>query len=153
MEVIVGIKPAPGDHESNFKKKGSITFGFNTMGTIWLHYSMKMRYKIFILGSDLFWQMQIILIQGLKFRMFGEETFTLQCVFIEFVIPNLSLICFCVSKVFKTSIWNTVFDYKEIMCAWNSQRLLCSKKMWLNQSIKAFWYIIVLFDTDLVRTM
>ena len=33
MEVIIGIKPAPGDHKSNFKKVGSIPFGFNTMGT------------------------------------------------------------------------------------------------------------------------
>ena len=28
------MKPAPGDHESNFKKVGSIPFGFNTMGTL-----------------------------------------------------------------------------------------------------------------------
>ena len=34
LEVIIGIKPAPGDHESNFKKVGSIPFGFNTMGTV-----------------------------------------------------------------------------------------------------------------------
>ena len=34
MEVIIGIKPAPGDHESNFKKVGLIPFGLNTMGTI-----------------------------------------------------------------------------------------------------------------------
>ena len=33
MEAIIGIKPAPGDHESNFKKVGSIPFGFNAMGT------------------------------------------------------------------------------------------------------------------------
>ena len=26
MEVIIEIKPAPGDHESNFKKVGSITW-------------------------------------------------------------------------------------------------------------------------------
>ena len=34
MEVIIGIKPDPGDHESNFKKVGSIPFGFTTMGTL-----------------------------------------------------------------------------------------------------------------------
>ena len=34
LEVIIGIKPAPGDHESNSKKVGSIQFGFNTMGTL-----------------------------------------------------------------------------------------------------------------------
>ena len=33
MEFIIGIKPAPGDHESNFKKVGSIPFWFITMGT------------------------------------------------------------------------------------------------------------------------
>ena len=33
MEVIIGIKPAPDYHESNFKKAGSISSGFNTMGT------------------------------------------------------------------------------------------------------------------------
>ena len=31
--VILGIKPASGDHESSFKKVGSILCGFNTMGT------------------------------------------------------------------------------------------------------------------------
>ena len=39
FEVIIGIKPVPGDHESNFKKVGSIPCGFNTKGTdisIWL---------------------------------------------------------------------------------------------------------------------
>ena len=30
MEVMIGIKPSPGDHESNFKKVGSIQCGFNT---------------------------------------------------------------------------------------------------------------------------
>ena len=34
LEVIIVIKPDPGDHESHFKKVGSIPFGFNTMGTI-----------------------------------------------------------------------------------------------------------------------
>ena len=34
MEVIIGMKPAPDDHKYNFKKVGSIPFGFNTMGTI-----------------------------------------------------------------------------------------------------------------------
>ena len=37
MEVIIGIKPTPGDHESNFKKVGSIPFWFKTMGTkMWI---------------------------------------------------------------------------------------------------------------------
>ena len=34
MEVIIGIKPAPGNHESNFKKVSSVPFGFNNMGTV-----------------------------------------------------------------------------------------------------------------------
>ena len=34
MEFKIGIKPARGDHESNFKKVGSIPFGFNTMETL-----------------------------------------------------------------------------------------------------------------------
>ena len=33
FEIIIGIKPAPGDNKSNFKKVGSIPCGFNTMGT------------------------------------------------------------------------------------------------------------------------
>ena len=44
MEVIIGIKPAPGDHKSNFKKVGSIPFGFNTMGTDFLyHFFMQIK--------------------------------------------------------------------------------------------------------------
>ena len=31
---IIGIKPAPGDHESNLKKVGAIPCGCNTNGTI-----------------------------------------------------------------------------------------------------------------------
>ena len=31
--VIIGIKPAPGNQEYNFKKMGSIPCGFYTMGT------------------------------------------------------------------------------------------------------------------------
>ena len=34
LEVIIGIKPATGDHESNFNNVGSIPFGFNVMGTV-----------------------------------------------------------------------------------------------------------------------
>ena len=34
MEVIIGIKFAPSDHESNFKKVGLIPSGFHTMGII-----------------------------------------------------------------------------------------------------------------------
>ena len=30
MSVMIGIKPSPGDNESNFKKVGSIPCGFNT---------------------------------------------------------------------------------------------------------------------------
>ena len=37
MEFIIGIKLAPGDHESNFKKVGSVPCGFNTMGTVWFY--------------------------------------------------------------------------------------------------------------------
>ena len=37
MEVEIGIKPAPSDHESNFKKVGSIPCGFNNMGTRYLY--------------------------------------------------------------------------------------------------------------------
>ena len=33
LEVVIGIKPAPGDHKSNFKKVGSIPCGFNSNGT------------------------------------------------------------------------------------------------------------------------
>ena len=33
LEVIIGIKPASGNHESFSKKVGSIPCGFNTMGT------------------------------------------------------------------------------------------------------------------------
>ena len=32
--VIIGIKTAPSDHESNFKKVASIPCGFNTMETV-----------------------------------------------------------------------------------------------------------------------
>ena len=31
--IIIGIKLAPGDHESNFKKVGPIPYGCNTKGT------------------------------------------------------------------------------------------------------------------------
>ena len=30
---IIGIKPAPGDHESNFKEVGAIPCGYNTKRT------------------------------------------------------------------------------------------------------------------------
>ena len=33
LEVIIGIKPASGNHESNIKRVVSILCGFNTMGT------------------------------------------------------------------------------------------------------------------------
>ena len=45
LEVIIGIKSAPGDHKTNFKKVGSIPFGFNTNGNHQYHnffiYSIK----------------------------------------------------------------------------------------------------------------
>ena len=49
LQVIIGIKPAPGDHESNFKNVGSILFGFNTLRIL--------EYKtiiVFILNLGLF---------------------------------------------------------------------------------------------------
>ena len=33
-KIIIGIKPALGNHESNFKKVNSIQCGLNSMGTI-----------------------------------------------------------------------------------------------------------------------
>ena len=34
LEDIIGIKPTPGDHESNLKKVGAIAFGCNTKWTV-----------------------------------------------------------------------------------------------------------------------
>ena len=33
--VVIGMKPAPGDHELNFKKVGWIPYGLNHNGTLY----------------------------------------------------------------------------------------------------------------------
>ena len=48
--------------------------------------------KIYIFDSDLVWRMQLMIINRVV------------CLLIEFVIPNLSLIYFCVPEIFKTNV-------------------------------------------------
>ena len=48
MYVIIGLKPAPGDHQSNLKKMGSILCGFNTMG-----YGVKKQtYRLYFISDN-----------------------------------------------------------------------------------------------------
>ena len=65
----------------------------------------------------------------------GRKFCFLNCILIEFAIPNLIFIYFCISEIFKTRVQNRV-------CVINSPRLFCSKKkqLKLNARIKAFWY-------------
>ena len=46
---IIGIKPAPGDHESNFLKVGSIPCGCNTNGTIFILFQVIITKNLLIL--------------------------------------------------------------------------------------------------------
>ena len=71
---------------------------------------------------------------------FSEVIFSLKCVFIEFAITNLSLICVCSSDI-------PVFGKNDFMyfAAVKSQRLFCNQKRILNISGKQKCIFILYF--------
>ena len=95
----------------------------------------------YILYSDLVWWMQLIL----KNSCCVGEILNLKCVLIEFAIPNLSLIYFCTSEVFKTSVLKKILQITFWICVSvvNSQRLFCIRELILKANIKAFWQIVL----------
>ena len=50
FEVIIGIKPASGNHQSYSKKVGSIPYGFNSMGTDkrLINYPLRMFFSLIV---------------------------------------------------------------------------------------------------------
>ena len=59
---------------------------------------------IYIFVSDLVWQIKLMIILGSKFVLCVLEIFNPKCLLIEFVIPNLSWIYFCIPESFQTNI-------------------------------------------------
>ena len=53
-----------------------------------------------------------MIIQGYKFVLCVQGIFNLKCLLIEFVIPNLSQIYFCVHEIFKTNVSNRLYSTK-----------------------------------------
>ena len=72
-----------------------------------------------------------------------EGTFNIECLLIEFVIPNLRQIYFCIREIFKTIVLNRLLStniplfYLNV----NLQRLFCNQKAGVKLSGKVFFYM------------
>ena len=81
--------------------------------------------------------------------------FKLKCALIEFVIPNLSLICF-ISEFFKTSVWYRFFKITIWICAWPCFEILkgyfvVENLCYMSSSFgKIFWNRTSLWTTHLI---
>ena len=75
----------------------------------------------------------------------AQRTFNLKCLLIEFVIPNMSQIYFCIPEIFRTNVLNrflgTKSPFEFVFSRCEFTKVIVQSKSWVEMFvIEAFWY-------------